>query len=178
MTKMTTNNYTPTLAAAALGLLLFSAAAMAQLPRSAAPTGAAVYFISPKNGETISGDVLVRFGLKGMGVAPAGVDVANTGHHHLLIDVEALPSMDQPIPADDTHKHFGAGQTEATLKLPPGRHTLQMLLGDKFHLPHQPPVLSERITITVKLAPGSPSSGGVAWGCAWRRRWPSGARRW
>ncbi len=125
-------------------------AALAQLPRSASPAGAAVYFISPKDGETITGDVVVRFGLKGMGVAPAGTDTANTGHHHLLIDLEPLPSMDQPIPADDKHRHFGAGQTETTLKLAPGRHTLQMLLGDKYHQPHQPPVLSERITITVK----------------------------
>ena len=76
--------------------------------------------------------------------------MANTGHHHLLINVDALPAMDQPIPADDTHKHFGGGQTETTLKLAPGRYTLQMLLGDKYHQPHQPPVLSERITITVK----------------------------
>jgi len=132
------------------GLALMSPAAVAQLPRSASPAGAAAYFISPKDGETITGDVVVRFGLKGMGVAPAGVDTANTGHHHLLIDLEALPSMDQPIPADDKHRHFGAGQTETTLKLAPGRHTLQMLLGDKYHQPHQPPVLSERITITVK----------------------------
>lgn len=125
-------------------------AALAQLPRSASPAGAAVYFISPKDGETVTGDVVVRFGLKGMGVAPAGVDTANTGHHHLLIDLEVLPSMDQPIPADDKHRHFGAGQTETTLKLVPGRHTLQMLLGDKYHQPHQPPVMSDRITITVK----------------------------
>ena len=125
-------------------------AALAQLPRSASPAGAAVYFISPKDGETVTGDVVVRFGLKGMGVAPAGVDTANTGHHHLLIDLEVLPSMDQPIPADDKHRHFGAGQTESTLKLAPGRHTLQMLLGDKYHQPHQPPVMSDRITITVK----------------------------
>ena len=136
--------------ALAVALALTSAAALAQLPRSASPAGAAVYFISPKDGETITGDVLVRFGLKGMGVAPAGVDVANTGHHHLLINVDALPAMDQPIPADDTHKHFGGGQTETTLKLAPGRYTLQMLLGDKYHQPHQPPVLSDRITITVK----------------------------
>ena len=136
--------------ALALCLALTSAAALAQLPRSASPAGAAVYFISPKDGETVTGDVVVRFGLKGMGVAPAGIDTANTGHHHLLVNLEALPSMDQPIPADDKHRHFGAGQTETTLKLAPGRHTLQMLLGDKYHQPHQPPVLSERITITVK----------------------------
>ena len=148
MTRQMLNKFSMT--AVALGLALMASAAVAQLPRSAAPAGAAVYVISPKDGETITGDVLVRFGLKGMGVAPAGVDVANTGHHHLLINVEALPAMDQPIPADDTHKHFGGGQTETTLKLAPGRYTLQMLLGDKYHQPHQPPVLSDRITITVK----------------------------
>ena len=148
MTRQMLNKFSMT--AVALGLALMATAAIAQLPRSAAPAGAAVYVISPKDGETITGDVLVRFGLKGMGVAPAGVDVANTGHHHLLINVEALPAMDQPIPADETHKHFGGGQTETTLKLAPGRYTLQMLLGDKYHQPHQPPVLSDRITITVK----------------------------
>lgn len=148
MTRQMLNKFSMT--AVALGLALMASAAVAQLPRSAAPAGAAVYVISPKDGETVTGDVLVRFGLKGMGVAPAGVDVANTGHHHLLINVEALPAMDQPIPADDTHKHFGGGQTETTLKLAPGRYTLQMLLGDKYHQPHQPPVLSDRITITVK----------------------------
>lgn len=148
MTRQMLNKFSMT--AVALGLALMATAAIAQLPRSAAPAGAAVYVISPKDGETVTGDVLVRFGLKGMGVAPAGVDVANTGHHHLLINVEALPAMDQPIPADDTHKHFGGGQTETTLKLAPGRYTLQMLLGDKYHQPHQPPVLSDRITITVK----------------------------
>ena len=148
MTRQMLNKFSMT--AVALGLALMATAAIAQLPRSAAPAGAAVYVISPKDGETVTGDVLVRFGLKGMGVAPAGVDVANTGHHHLLINVEALPAMDQPIPADETHKHFGGGQTETTLKLAPGRYTLQMLLGDKYHQPHQPPVLSDRITITVK----------------------------
>ena len=148
MTRQMLNKFSMT--AVALGLALMATAAIAQLPRSAAPAGAAVYVISPKDGETVTGDVLVRFGLKGMGVAPAGVDVANTGHHHLLINVEALPAMDQPIPADDTHKHFGGGQTETTLKLAPGRYTLQMLLGDKYHQPHKPPVLSDRITITVK----------------------------
>ena len=138
------------LGAAALGLLLFSAAAQAQLPRTASVPGAAVYFISPKDGETITGDVVVRFGLKGMGVAPAGIDVANTGHHHLLINLETLPALDQPIPADDKHKHFGAGQTETTLKLAPGRYTLQMLLGGKYHQPHQPPLLSQKINIIVQ----------------------------
>lgn len=147
---MSTPRFFATRSAIALIAALSVSAALAQLPRSASPAGAAVYFISPKDGDTIAGDVLVRFGLKGMGVAPAGVDVANTGHHHLLINVEALPALDQPIPADDAHRHFGAGQTETTLKLAPGRYTLQMLLGDKYHQPHQPPLLSEKISVTVK----------------------------
>jgi hypothetical protein len=84
-----------------------------------------------------------------MGVAPAGVDKANTGHHHLLIDTD-VPPLEAPIPSDANHKHFGGGQTEVTLELPPGRHTLQLLLGDKMHIPHDPPVLSRKITIIVK----------------------------
>ena len=92
----------------------------------------------------------VRFGLKGMGVAPAGIEKENTGHHHLLIDVAELPTLDEPIPADDNHKHFGGGQTEVTLELPVGSHTLQLLLGDLNHIPHDPPVVSEKVTITVQ----------------------------
>jgi hypothetical protein len=124
--------------------------AMAQVARTPAPAGAELYFITPNDGDTVTGDVVVRFGLKGMGVAPAGSDVAKTGHHHLLVDVAQLPKGDQPIPSDDTHRHFGGGQTETTLKLPPGKHTLQLLLGDKNHIPHVPPVVSQKITITVK----------------------------
>lgn len=110
---------------------------------------ASLYFISPQDGETVTSPVTVRFGLRGMGVAPAGVEKAGTGHHHLLVDVTELPTG-APIPADDHHKHFGAGQTETTLELAPGRHTLQLLLGDYAHVPHDPPVVSKRITITVK----------------------------
>jgi hypothetical protein len=91
----------------------------------------------------------VKFGLKGMGVAPAGVDVPNTGHHHLLIHVAALDPT-QPVPADANHLHFGKGQTETTLQLAPGRHTLQLVMGDKLHVPFDPPVISMKITITVK----------------------------
>ncbi|PIV35052.1 MAG: rod shape-determining protein RodA [Lysobacterales bacterium CG02_land_8_20_14_3_00_62_12] len=120
------------------------------LPRSAAPADAVVYLISPKAGEKIHGDVVVRFGLKGMGVAPAGVNLAGTGHHHLLLDVAALPDLNLPLPKDAQHLHFGAGQTETTLKLPAGKHTLQLLLGDQLHIPHQPPVVSEKVTITVE----------------------------
>ena len=111
--------------------------------------GEKVYFISPADGETVHGEVKVIFGLKGMGVAPAGVEVANTGHHHLLIDVDVLPALDGPLPATDNIRHFGGGQTETTLALPAGKHTLQLLLGNHLHIPHNPPVMSEKITITV-----------------------------
>lgn len=135
---------------AGLAASAWTGAATAQAPRTPAPPGAELYFITPKNGDVITGDVVVRFGLKGMGVAPAGSDVAKTGHHHLLIDVAQLPKADQPIPNDETHRHFGGGQTETTLKLPPGKHTLQLMLGDKNHIPFDPPVVSQQITITVK----------------------------
>ena len=117
--------------------------------RMPAPSGAAVYFITPADGETLADPITVRFGLKGMGVAPAGIDKANTGHHHLLIDTPDLPPLDEPIPADDHHKHFGGGQTETTIDLPPGTHTLQLLLADQNHISFNPPLMSERITITV-----------------------------
>ncbi|NRB37780.1 MAG: DUF4399 domain-containing protein [Pseudomonadales bacterium] len=110
---------------------------------------AKVYFISPVDGATVTSPVTVKFGLTGMGVAPAGVDKANTGHHHLLIDT-ALPAMDKPVPKDAQHKHFGGGQTETSLKLAKGQHTLQLLLGDKSHMPHNPAIYSKKITITVK----------------------------
>ncbi|MCB1519607.1 MAG: DUF4399 domain-containing protein [Hyphomicrobiaceae bacterium] len=126
--------------------VMFAAPAMAQTP---AADGAKVYFISPKNGDEISGPVVVKFGLSGMGVAPAGVEKPKTGHHHLLINT-TLTDFDNPLPADDNHKHFGGGQTETTLTLAPGKHTLQLLLGDHNHIPHKPPVMSEVITITVK----------------------------
>lgn len=133
-----------------LAAVTLAVPAMAETPRTPAPAGAAVYFIAPADGATVSGPVSVRFGLKGMGVAPAGTDAPATGHHHLLVDVAEMPAMDQPLPATDNIRHFGKGQTETELTLPPGQHTLQLLLGDKNHIPHQPPVLSEKITITVK----------------------------
>ena len=114
-----------------------------------APDNAAVYIISPANGAVVTSPVTVKFGLKGMGVAPAGVDKKDTGHHHLLIDSE-LPALNKAIGKDDKHLHFGGGQTETTLLLTPGQHTLQLILGDKAHFPHKPPVVSEKITITVK----------------------------
>lgn len=134
--------------------LLPTLALAADLPRTAAPEGAELYFITPADGDVITGPVTVRFGLRGMGVAPAGIDADATGHHHLLIDVEDLPPMGQPLPATDAIRHFGGGQTEAVLNLSPGEHSLQLLLGDHRHVPHAPPILSEKITITVKDADG------------------------
>lgn len=121
--------------------------------RTTSPNDAALYFIYPKDGETIFPTSTIRFGLRNMGVAPAGVAKPNTGHHHLLVDAEP-PAFDRPIPADLNHIHLGGGQTEYRLTLPPGRHTLQLLLGDENHVPHDPPVASERITVTVM--PGGP----------------------
>src|SRR5262245_52521857 len=128
---------------------LASLAALSQVPRSKSAEGAKVYFIEPRDGATVGQEFTVKFGLSGMGVAPVGVDAENTGHHHLLID-GATADMNAPIPADATHVHFGKGQTEATVKLAPGKHTLQLLLGDKNHIPHDKPVMSEKITVTVK----------------------------
>ena len=126
--------------------ILLSASVMATTPSA---KGAKATITSPADGATVSSPVKVQFGLDGMVVAPAGSDTPNSGHHHLLIDT-GMPAMDKPIPKDDNHKHFGKGQKEATLKLKPGKHTLQLLLGDKAHMPHNPPVTSKKITITVK----------------------------
>tara|TARA_R110001592_G_scaffold171117_3_gene409196 strand:+ start:44238 stop:44651 length:414 start_codon:yes stop_codon:yes gene_type:complete len=111
---------------------------------------AKAYILSPADGATVTSPVTVRFGLFGMGVAPAGVDREKTGHHHLLIDVKTLPDFNHPIPSDEHHRHFGGGQTEVVLELSPGKHSLQLLLGDYSHTPHNPPILSEPVTITVK----------------------------
>lgn len=140
--------------AAILALLATTAAAEAGHPeeegaKSPAPEAARVYFISPADGETYSGPLTVRFGLEGMGVAPAGVEKANTGHHHLIIDAP-LPDFAYAVPNDAHHRHFGGGQTEVSLDLAPGTHRLQLLLGDHNHLPHAPPVASKVITITVE----------------------------
>ncbi len=132
---MKINESTPTLAA---GYTKVAAAADAKL-----------YFINLKNGDTVSSPVNVQFGLRGMGVAPAGVEKAGTGHHHLLIDLETL-DVNAPIPTSDNHRHFGTGQTEVTLPMTPGKHVLQLIMGDQNHIPHHPVVMSERITITVK----------------------------
>lgn len=125
------------------------AATAADLPRSPAPKDVEIYIISPEDGATVASPVTVQFGLRGMGVAPAGVAMENTGHHHLLVDTD-LPPFNLPIPADENHVHFGKGQTEATVTLAPGRHRLQLLLADHLHIPHDPPVVSKPVTIVVK----------------------------
>lgn len=116
------------------------------------PEGARVYFIGLEDGATVTNPVTLHFGLSGMGVAPVGVDLPNTGHHHLLINRAPFGADDVGfgVPADDNHRHFGAGQTEVTLELPPGTHTLQLVLADLNHVPHDPPVVSEVITVTVE----------------------------
>ena len=130
--------------------LLTSAVAADKLEKRKSPKGAKAYIISPKDGKTVGKKFTVRFGLKGMGIAPAAIDNENTGHHHLLIDVDKLPNLDLPLVATDSIRHFGGGQTEVQLELPPGKHTLQLVLGDWIHLAHAPPVLSKKITITVR----------------------------
>ena len=117
--------------------------------RSTSAPGAAVFIISPVNGSTVSSPVAVQFGISGMTVAPAGQFTDNSGHHHLLIDT-GLENPDQPIPSDAGHRHFGKGQTETTIELEPGQHTLQLVLGDGNHIPHDPPAISEIVTITVE----------------------------
>lgn len=162
--------------AGALGALLLiiaaSGLAVGQTKAPGGPTpspeGAKVYFVDLKDGATIGAQTTLHFGLHGMGVAPAGSDKANSGHHHLLIDAD-LPPLDEPIPSDPNHMHFGAGQTEVDLTLTPGPHTLQLLLGDKNHIPHSPPVMSDLIHVTVSdasaapvvaAAPAAPDAGG------------------
>ncbi len=136
-------------------LATFAAIAIAFAPATAgetpAPDGAAVYFVNLSDGDTVSSPVLVQFGLRGMGVAPAGTEKERTGHHHLIVN-EAIEGeeLNEPIPSDESHRHFGGGQTEVTIELPPGANTLQLVLGDWSHVPHNPPVMSDRITVTVK----------------------------
>jgi hypothetical protein len=137
----------PLLAAGLSAAMLLGTAAWAATP---APEGVRVYFIDIADGDRLESPFTLRFGLSGMGVAPAGVDMPKTGHHHLLIDVDTPPAAGTPIPADEHHVHFGAGQTEAQIELAPGTHTLQLLLGDAFHRPHEPAVMSEKITVTVE----------------------------
>ena len=142
------------LAICAAALLATSALAGGETPANA---DAKVYFVGLADGDTVSSPVTVVFGLSGMGVAPAGTEKENTGHHHLLIDrppfgegEDGAEELEYGIPADDNHVHFGGGQTEVTLDLPPGQHTLQLVLGDAGHVPHSTPIMSEVITITVE----------------------------
>jgi hypothetical protein len=133
---------------ALIATCLMSAAAMAADTPSV--KGASVYIIAPKNGDTVGTKVTVQFGLKGMGIAPAGVEMEGTGHHHLVVDKDT-PALNDYLPVGDAQvMHFGKGQTETELTLTPGRHTLQLVFGDKDHKPHAPAVVSEKITITVK----------------------------
>jgi Domain of unknown function (DUF4399) len=119
------------------------------LGETARPPNALVYIISPKDGDTVTSPFRVQFGLSGMGVAPAGVETPNTGHHHLLIDANESLDPNEPIPQDKKHLHFGAGQTEALIELPPGKHTLQLVLGDRSHHLFHPPLMSDVITVNV-----------------------------
>ena len=136
-----------TLIALGLTLLAFSAVA----DRTAAPAGAEVYFIAPQNGAKVHSPVTVKFGLKGMGIAPAGVKFDNTGHHHLLVDTDLKDiNLDAPLPASDKVLHFGKGQTETQLTLAPGKHTLQLLFADSLHQSFEPALTSKKITITVE----------------------------
>ena len=119
--------------------------------RTPSPKGAKVFIVSPKNGATVTNPVTVKFGIKGMTLAPAGTKQENSGHHHLLIDTDPPADLSQPLPAiPDKVVHFGKAQTETTVTLPPGKHTLQLLLADDKHIPHNPPVMSKKITVTVQ----------------------------
>jgi hypothetical protein len=133
----------------ALGVCLVTATAFAA-DRMAAPAGAEVYFIAPQNGAKVHSPVTIKFGLKGMGIAPAGIKFDNTGHHHLLVDTDVSElKLDAPMPATDKIVHFGKGQTETTLTLTPGKHTLQLVFADYLHQSFDPPLTSKKITITV-----------------------------
>jgi hypothetical protein len=126
-----------------------SAGTAGGVQRTASAPGAAVFIISPKNGEIVNSPLNVKFGISGIAVAPAGELTENSGHHHLIIDA-SLTDMAGPVPNDERHHHFGKGQTEASIELGPGSHTLQLVLGDWAHIPHDPPVVSKIITITVE----------------------------
>jgi hypothetical protein len=134
----------------ALGVCLVAATAFAA-DRMAAPAGAEVYFIAPQNGAKLHSPVTIKFGLKGMGIAPAGIKFDNTGHHHLLVDTDVSElKLDAPMPATDKIVHFGMGKTETTLTLTPGKHTLQLIFADYLHQSFDPPLTSKKITITVE----------------------------
>jgi hypothetical protein len=125
------------------------ASSPAVMPRTASPEGASVFFISPADGDTVANPVSIEFGIEGMNVVKAGDNQPDSGHHHLLVDTD-LPDFGLPIPADKHHIHFGDGSTSTEITLEPGTHTLRMLLGDHLHIPHDSPIMSDPITITVK----------------------------
>ncbi|WP_138441787.1 DUF4399 domain-containing protein [Marinobacter alexandrii] len=131
-------------------VMLAPVSTLAESMVSEAPANAEVYFVQPGDGDTVQSPVTVVFGLRNMGVAPAGTDKEGTGHHHLLIDTDVPSDLSKPLPATDQIKHFGGGQTETEIMLSPGEHTLQLLLGNYAHVPHRDPVMSEKITITVE----------------------------
>ncbi|MDP9088525.1 MAG: DUF4399 domain-containing protein [Pseudomonadota bacterium] len=134
----------------ALGVSLLAAFAVAA-DRMAPPAGAEVYFIEPLGGAKVHSPVTVKFGLKGVGIAPAGIKFDNTGHHHLLVDMDlSQVQLDTSMPTTDKLLHFGKGQTETTVTLPPGKHTLQLVFGDYLHQAFDPPLVSKKITITVE----------------------------
>ncbi len=137
--------------------ILTAGLAPAYAQQTPAPEGASVYFVALEDGATVSSPVTVNFGLTGMGVAPAGTEVENTGHHHLLVNRAPFgegefgaEEVELALPNDENHRHFGGGQTEVTIDLPPGTHTLQLVVGDAGHVPHDPPIVSDVITITVE----------------------------
>ena len=131
-----------------IALLSVSTAQASAIKQSTSPSTANLYIISPQDGDTVKSTFTVTFGLQGMGVAPAGVERKHTGHHHLLVDKDTLPAFNQPMGGEVIH--FGTGKTQTTLTLPKGKHSLQLILGDHYHVPHQPAVISKKITITVE----------------------------
>ena len=133
-----------------VGLMAFNFAAQADNHISTAPANAKAYIISPANGAVVAKTFKVVFGLREMGVAPAGTASKNTGHHHLLIDVDKLPDLTRPLPKSGQVRHYGGGQTETMITLPKGKHTLQLVLGNFAHIPHDQPVVSQKITVTVR----------------------------
>ena len=137
-----------------LSILVLATASCLSVPaladRTPSPAGAEVYIVSPKDGAKVKSPVTVVFGLKGMGIAPAGIKFDNTGHHHLLVDTDPPADLSKALPSDAHNVHFGKGQTETSLTLTPGKHTLQLLLADELHTPHEPAVISKKITITVE----------------------------
>jgi ABC-type amino acid transport substrate-binding protein len=140
--------YIAVLAATAVAVAGLACNAHAQ-ERQAAPADAKAYIVAPQKAAKVKSPVTIVFGLKGMGIAPAGIKMDNTGHHHLLINTEVPADLSTPLPATEQIVHFGKGQTEVTLNLKPGKYTVQLLLGDYLHIPHNPPVVSEKLTFYV-----------------------------